>query len=241
MGGLPPLQPCLPALPWAVGTQQAAPAGRGAQHSHPPGPGWPLPSFLPSSTPLAVLPAASPRSRPSWSRTRGRGCRCAPGGCRWADQGSRCTWGGSHRVGSMRGSAACPPPPPHLLVSGFGTGGTPAPHTPPAPLPCWPSSAGGPHHQFPRTALCLQHIALKTDDIFSTMRAMRARSGLGGFEFMPRPSGGFRFYGLGLGGFEFMPRPSGGWLGRCCCREGGREGAGAAGPTCLCLPARMAV
>eukprot|EP00887_Chlorella_sp_A99_P002914 scaffold6.g2914.t1 len=35
----------------------------------------------------------------------------------------------------------------------------------------------------------LQHIALKTDDIFATMRAMRARSALGGFEFMPRPSG----------------------------------------------------
>jgi 4-hydroxyphenylpyruvate dioxygenase len=34
----------------------------------------------------------------------------------------------------------------------------------------------------------LQHMALKTDDIFSTMRQIRARSAFGGFGFMPRPS-----------------------------------------------------
>lgn len=34
----------------------------------------------------------------------------------------------------------------------------------------------------------LQHLALKTDDIFTTMRAMRAASATGGFEFMPRAS-----------------------------------------------------
>lgn len=34
----------------------------------------------------------------------------------------------------------------------------------------------------------LQHVALKTDDIVSTMRQMRARSALGGFDFMPSPS-----------------------------------------------------
>ncbi|KAL4441075.1 hypothetical protein ABPG77_010506 [Micractinium sp. CCAP 211/92] len=34
----------------------------------------------------------------------------------------------------------------------------------------------------------LQHMALKTDDIMATMREMRARSALGGFDFMPRPS-----------------------------------------------------
>jgi 4-hydroxyphenylpyruvate dioxygenase len=34
----------------------------------------------------------------------------------------------------------------------------------------------------------LQHIALLTDDIFSTMREMRKRSHIGGFEFMPKPS-----------------------------------------------------
>jgi len=32
----------------------------------------------------------------------------------------------------------------------------------------------------------LQHLALKTNDIISTMREMRARSHCGGFEFMPR-------------------------------------------------------
>ncbi len=34
----------------------------------------------------------------------------------------------------------------------------------------------------------LQHLALKTDDIFATLRAMRAASDSGGFEFMPRAS-----------------------------------------------------
>eukprot|EP00798_Chlamydomonas_sp_ICE-L_P025336 gene25336-10993_t len=34
----------------------------------------------------------------------------------------------------------------------------------------------------------LQHLALKTNDIFHTLREMQARSHLGGFEFMPRPS-----------------------------------------------------
>ncbi|KAI7838946.1 hypothetical protein COHA_007305 [Chlorella ohadii] len=34
----------------------------------------------------------------------------------------------------------------------------------------------------------LQHVALKTDDIFSTMRKMRAVSRLGGFDFVPAPS-----------------------------------------------------
>jgi 4-hydroxyphenylpyruvate dioxygenase len=34
----------------------------------------------------------------------------------------------------------------------------------------------------------LQHMALKTDDIFHTLREMRARSDFGGFDFMPRPS-----------------------------------------------------
>ncbi|CAM9183841.1 unnamed protein product, partial [Choristocarpus tenellus] len=37
----------------------------------------------------------------------------------------------------------------------------------------------------------LQHLALKTDDIFSTMRCMRERSLLGGFEFMDRPEGSY--------------------------------------------------
>ena len=37
----------------------------------------------------------------------------------------------------------------------------------------------------------LQHLALKTDDIFETLRQMRARSGTGGFEFMPRPADGY--------------------------------------------------
>ncbi len=31
----------------------------------------------------------------------------------------------------------------------------------------------------------LQHLALKTDDIFSTLRQIRARSSQGGFDFMP--------------------------------------------------------
>ncbi|MCG8462780.1 MAG: hypothetical protein MI919_41370, partial [Holophagales bacterium] len=34
----------------------------------------------------------------------------------------------------------------------------------------------------------LQHLALKTNDIFSCLRKMRAVSDRGGFEFMPRPS-----------------------------------------------------
>mmetsp|Transcript_32180 Transcript_32180/g.81790 ORF Transcript_32180/g.81790 Transcript_32180/m.81790 type:complete len:476 (-) Transcript_32180:554-1981(-) len=34
----------------------------------------------------------------------------------------------------------------------------------------------------------LQHLALKTDDIFFTLREMRARSEWGGLEFMPKPS-----------------------------------------------------
>lgn len=34
----------------------------------------------------------------------------------------------------------------------------------------------------------LQHMALKTDDIFATMRLMKAAGQCGGFEFMPRAS-----------------------------------------------------
>jgi len=34
----------------------------------------------------------------------------------------------------------------------------------------------------------LQHLALKTDDIFSTLRAMRERTSCGGFSFMPKAS-----------------------------------------------------
>lgn len=34
----------------------------------------------------------------------------------------------------------------------------------------------------------LQHLALKSDDIFSTLRQMRQRSAQGGFDFMPRAS-----------------------------------------------------
>lgn len=37
----------------------------------------------------------------------------------------------------------------------------------------------------------LQHMALKTDDIFQTLVEMRKRSFLGGFEFMPRPEKGY--------------------------------------------------
>lgn len=33
----------------------------------------------------------------------------------------------------------------------------------------------------------IQHLALKTDDIFFTMRELRKRSLVGGFEFMPAP------------------------------------------------------
>ena len=34
----------------------------------------------------------------------------------------------------------------------------------------------------------LQHLALKTDDIFTTLRLLRQRSAAGGFDFMPRAS-----------------------------------------------------
>ncbi len=34
----------------------------------------------------------------------------------------------------------------------------------------------------------LQHLALKTDNIFGTLRKMRARTDQGGFDFMPRAS-----------------------------------------------------
>lgn len=34
----------------------------------------------------------------------------------------------------------------------------------------------------------LQHLALKTDNIFHTMRELRQRSSQGGFDFMPRAS-----------------------------------------------------
>ena len=34
----------------------------------------------------------------------------------------------------------------------------------------------------------LQHLALKTDDVFATLREMRARTDQGGFDFMPRAS-----------------------------------------------------
>lgn len=34
----------------------------------------------------------------------------------------------------------------------------------------------------------LQHLALKTDDIFHTMRELRRRSNAGGFDFMPPAS-----------------------------------------------------
>ncbi len=34
----------------------------------------------------------------------------------------------------------------------------------------------------------LQHLALKTDNIFATLREMRARTDQGGFDFMPRAS-----------------------------------------------------
>ena len=37
----------------------------------------------------------------------------------------------------------------------------------------------------------IQHLALMTDDIFTTMREMRKRSHIGGFEFMPQPSKGY--------------------------------------------------
>lgn len=37
----------------------------------------------------------------------------------------------------------------------------------------------------------IQHLALMTDDIFHTMREMRKRSHIGGFEFMPQPSKGY--------------------------------------------------
>lgn len=37
----------------------------------------------------------------------------------------------------------------------------------------------------------IQHMALKTDDIFATMREMKKRSLIGGFDFMPKPSAGY--------------------------------------------------
>jgi len=37
----------------------------------------------------------------------------------------------------------------------------------------------------------VQHIALKTDDIFTTMRELKKRSFIGGFEFMPKPKAGY--------------------------------------------------
>jgi len=37
----------------------------------------------------------------------------------------------------------------------------------------------------------VQHIALKTDDIFHTLRKMRQRSNCGGFDFMPSPDAGY--------------------------------------------------
>ncbi len=37
----------------------------------------------------------------------------------------------------------------------------------------------------------MQHLALMTDDIFTTLREMQARSMVGGFEFMPCPSGAY--------------------------------------------------
>lgn len=37
----------------------------------------------------------------------------------------------------------------------------------------------------------LQHLALKTDDIFQTLREMRSRAEFGGFDFMPRPSSSY--------------------------------------------------
>ncbi|MEW5303742.1 MAG: hypothetical protein WDW36_006402 [Sanguina aurantia] len=49
----------------------------------------------------------------------------------------------------------------------------------------------------------LQHLALKSDDIFATLRGMRARSSSGGFEFMPRPSDGY---------YERLPARIGGVL-----------------------------
>lgn len=36
-----------------------------------------------------------------------------------------------------------------------------------------------------------QHLALKTDDIISTLRKMRSAGEIGGFDFMPRPSDGY--------------------------------------------------
>ncbi len=38
----------------------------------------------------------------------------------------------------------------------------------------------------------MQHLALKCDDIFHTLRELRARSLIGGFEFMPHP--GDKYY-----------------------------------------------
>ena len=37
----------------------------------------------------------------------------------------------------------------------------------------------------------LQHLALQTDNIITTLQEMRSRTELGGFDFMPRPSGDY--------------------------------------------------
>lgn len=37
----------------------------------------------------------------------------------------------------------------------------------------------------------LQHLALKTDNIFTTLRQMKQLSAMGGFKFMPRASEGY--------------------------------------------------
>ena len=45
-----------------------------------------------------------------------------------------------------------------------------------------------PTHPHTPTTTGVQHIALKTDDIFATMAQLRQRAFLGGFDFMPRAS-----------------------------------------------------
>ncbi len=44
----------------------------------------------------------------------------------------------------------------------------------------------------------LQHLALKTDDIFHTLRELRRRSDAGGFDFMPPASDAYYRWALGL-------------------------------------------
>ena len=62
------------------------------------------------------------------------------------------------------------------------------------PAPCCRPSAAGSLLRRAQTYLeqnggpGLQHLALKTDDIFATLREMRARTDQGGFDFMPRAS-----------------------------------------------------